>query len=73
MKEHQKMIVVNTNPKLVPALRERFSAHIDGFDKKRILKACKSCETLLPELVRSMLGKNETRKVKSTRKSKKKE
>ena len=57
MKNNQKMIIVNTNPNLVPILRERFSAHIDGFNEKRILKACESCEQILPKILNSMLGK----------------
>jgi len=74
MKDSQKMIIVNTNPNLVPTLRERFSAHIDGFDEKRILKACGSCEEILPKILNSMLGKKSPKKkTKSTRKKSKKE
>jgi len=72
MNNNQKMIIINTNPNLVPVLRERFSAHIDGFDEKRILKVCKSSEIILPEILRSMLSKKETKKIKSTGKNKKK-
>jgi len=57
MNGNQKMLIVNTNPELVPTLRDRFSVHINGFDKKRILKACESSEKILPDILRSMLGK----------------
>ena len=74
MKDSQKMIIVNTDPTLVPALRERFSAHIDGFDEKRILKACGSCEEILPKILDSMLGKKSPKKkTKSTQKKSKEE
>jgi len=62
MKDSQKMIIVNTNPNLVPILRERFSAHIDGFNEKRILKACDTCEEVLPDILNSMLGKKSPKK-----------
>jgi len=62
MNENQKMIMVNTNPNLVPTLRDRFSAHIDGFDEKRILKACESSEKILPDILKSMLGQRDTKK-----------
>lgn len=57
MNKKQKMIIVNTNANLAPNLRERLSYHIDGFDEKRILNACKSCDEILPEILESMLGK----------------
>ena len=62
MKDSQKMIIVNTNPNLVPMLRERFSAHINGFDEKRILQTCESCEKILPEFLDSMLDKKSPKK-----------
>jgi hypothetical protein len=58
MSSNQKMIIINTNPNLVPTLRERFSSHIDGFDTKRILSACKSAEEVLPQITNSMLQKD---------------
>lgn len=66
MNENQKMIIVNTNPNLVSTLRDRFSAHIDGFDEKRILKACESSEKILPELLESILGKRDLKKKKKS-------
>ena len=62
IKDSQKMIIVNTNPNLAPMLRERFSAHIDGFDEKRILKVCESCEEILPKILNSMLDKKVPKK-----------
>jgi len=62
LKENQKMIIVNTDPNLVPTLRDRFSAHIDGFNEKRILKACESSEKILPDILRSMLGQKDIKK-----------
>ncbi|MCW3133790.1 MAG: SIR2 family protein [Methanophagales archaeon] len=74
MKTTQKMVIVNTNSKLVPMLRERFSAHIDGFDEKRILKVCESCEKILPDILDSMLDKKSPKKkTKATEKKNKEE
>jgi len=58
LNKNQEMIIVSTNLNLVSGLRERFSAHIDGFDKKRILKACDNCEEILPRILKSVLGKS---------------
>jgi len=66
MKENQKMIIVNTNPNLVPTLRDRSSAHIDGFDEKRIVKVCESSEKILPEILKSMLGKKDAKQISSS-------
>lgn len=60
MHTNQRMIIVNTNPNLTPTLRERFSSHIDEFNTKRILNACKSAEDILPEITKSMLEKEKT-------------
>lgn len=57
--ETQKMVVVNSDPGLVPSLRGKFSKRIDGFDEKRILQVCENCEDVLPRLLRSMLGEQE--------------
>lgn len=57
IKSSQKMIIINNDPKLAPILIERFSAHIDGFDKTRILRAVKSSELALPDIINSLLGK----------------
>lgn len=62
MNKNQKMIIVNTNPNLVPTLRDRFSAHIDGFNEKRIIKACESGEKILPGILKSMLGEKKRNK-----------
>lgn len=59
MNRSQKMIIVNTNCKLAHTLRERFAAHIDRFDKKRIIMACDGCDKILPEILNSMLSKEE--------------
>ncbi|MHC4196710.1 MAG: SIR2 family NAD-dependent protein deacylase [Planctomycetota bacterium] len=64
MHTKQKMIIVNTNPELVHALRDLFSARIDDFDVKRVLGACESCEKILPEILRSMIGEVSTKKKK---------
>jgi len=70
MNKNQKMIIVNTDPNLSTTLRDRFSAHIDKFDKKRILKACESCEKILPNILKSILGKKDAKRIsKSTSKS----
>jgi len=62
MSDDQKMIIVNTDPNLVPTLRDRFSAHIDGFDKKRILQACKSSDIILPKILDPMLDRKSSKK-----------
>jgi len=68
---NQKMIVVDTNPKLVNTLRERFDAHIENFDKKRILKVCESCENMLPKVLNSMIGEGDAEKEETSTQSKK--
>lgn len=57
MNNNQKMIIIDTNRNLVPTLRERFSSHIEGFDTRRILSACKPAEEVLPQIVNSMFQK----------------
>jgi hypothetical protein len=52
------MLIIDTNQKLVPGLREKFSSHIEGFDTRRILNACKTAEEVLPQIVNSMLQKD---------------
>jgi len=65
--KNQKMIIINTNKNLVPVLRERFSAHLDGFDDRRILQVCKNCEEILPNILKSIRGKaRKNKKTKST-------
>lgn len=71
IKNNQKMIIVNPDYNLVPTLRERFSAHIDDFDEKRIVKACGSSEEILPEILESILAKKPSIK-KETKSSRKK-
>lgn len=58
MSNNQKMLIIDTNPNLVPTLREKFSSHIEGFDTRRILNACKTAEEILPQIVNSMLQKD---------------
>ena len=62
MNKNQIMIIVNTDSSLVPNLRDRFSSHIDGFDKNRVIKACENSEIILPEILNSMLGKSVPKK-----------
>ena len=64
MKNTQKMIIVDPDYKLAPTLRDRFSAHIDGFNEKRILKACGNAEEILPEILNSILDKKSSLKKK---------
>ncbi len=64
MNRNKKMIIIDTNPNLASYLRERFSAHIEEFDQKRILGAYESCEKILPEILSHMLAKSDTRKEK---------
>ena len=58
-KGNQKMLLINTDPNLAPTLRDRFSAHIDGFNRKRVLSAVESSEKILPDILQSMLGEEE--------------
>ncbi len=57
MNEPQRVVVVDIDAKLVPSLRERFAAQIDGFDERRILSACQSSDKILPKILESMVGK----------------
>jgi NAD-dependent SIR2 family protein deacetylase len=59
VKADQKLIVVDINAKLVPALKDRFSAHIDDFDERRVLQVVSSCDTILPKILQSLLGQQE--------------
>lgn len=55
--EDQKMIIVNTDYNLVHMLRERYSAHIERFDERRILNACGKAEEILSKILSSFLVK----------------
>lgn len=55
--EDQKMIIVNTDYNLVPTLRDRYSAHIERFDERRILNACGKAEEILSKILSSFLVK----------------
>jgi NAD-dependent SIR2 family protein deacetylase len=56
MNKNQKIIIVNTNLDLVHILRKRFSVKIDGFNEKRILNSSESCDKILPNILKSMIG-----------------
>lgn len=51
VKPSQKMIICDTNPNLAEIQRTRFSALIDGFDSKRVLRAVGTCDVILPPLL----------------------
>ncbi len=53
----QRLVVCDTNAALVPSIRERMAAHIEGFDERRILQVVGSCEATLPSLLESLLGR----------------
>ncbi len=55
-KGDQRLIVLDTNSGLVPSLRQRFAAHIDGFDSSRVLRIVGSCEQTVPTLLQSLAG-----------------
>jgi hypothetical protein len=57
IKSEQKMIVCDPNYKLVPSLRDRYSARITDFDEMRILNATGSSAELLPKIFTEILGK----------------
>jgi len=57
---HKRMIVVDESPALVPRLRSRFSALIDGFDESRLMQVTKSCDEVLPKLVESLLRRRKS-------------
>jgi NAD-dependent SIR2 family protein deacetylase len=54
--ELQRMIVIDPAALLVPQLRDRFAAHIDGFDPKRVLRGLGSSEELLPSILSSLIS-----------------
>ena len=56
-KASQKMIVCDPDSQLVPALRKRFSAHIDGFDERRVLRAAGRCEDILPNILDGLVAR----------------
>lgn len=54
----QKLIICDPNQKLVDSLRKKYSARIELFDSKRILKVVGSSDKILPELL-EMISKEE--------------
>lgn len=56
----QRMIVCDPDSGLVPALRDRFTAHIDGFDSRRILRMVGSCDQLLPPMMDKLATNDES-------------
>jgi len=55
-KARQRIVVCDPDGSLVPNLRSRFTAHIDGFDSKRVLHAVGPCEELLPQVLESLVS-----------------
>jgi NAD-dependent SIR2 family protein deacetylase len=55
----QSMVVCDTNSALVPTLRKRFAARIDGFEESRILPAVGSADDVLPDVLKILVGKYE--------------
>lgn len=56
MNAEQRLVVFDTNASLVPLMRERMSAHIEGFDDRRIVQVAGSCEETVPNVIESLLG-----------------
>lgn len=52
----QKIIICDTNSELAPALRNRYSARIDGFDEKRIMRAVGSADKMLSQVLDSLVS-----------------
>ena len=56
---NQVLIVCDTDLSLVRTLRKRFSARIEAFDDRRILRVGGSCEHTLPKLLDSLVSESE--------------
>jgi NAD-dependent SIR2 family protein deacetylase len=52
----QRLIIIDTNFSLVETLRSRYSARIDGFDQKRILRGGSSGNDWLPRVLPALCG-----------------
>jgi NAD-dependent SIR2 family protein deacetylase len=63
LNSQQSIVVCDTNPGLVPTLRERLSAHIDGVDEARVIQVVGSCETTLPDVLSSLLGERTSKAI----------
>lgn len=56
----QKLIVCDSDASLVPTLKRRFTARIDGFDDSRILAAMGPADELLPEFLLPLVRTGDT-------------
>ena len=52
----QRMVVCDSDWSLVPSLRNRFAARIDGFDEARVLPAVGSVDEVLPKVLQMLAG-----------------
>ena len=52
----QRIIVCDPNASLADSLRNRFAAHIDGFDPRRVLQAAGPCEEHLGQILLSFVS-----------------
>jgi len=51
----KQLIIVDTDRSLVNSVTEKLSAHIDNFNRKRVIRAIESCDSLLPRLCKSLI------------------
>lgn len=51
----QKILIIDVNQNVASALRDKFSVHIENFDRSRVIDACESCEKILPKILESLL------------------
>ena len=52
----QKLIICDPNAGLATVLRDRYSAHIDNFETKRVLQVVGSADEVIPKVLRSWLS-----------------
>ena len=70
----KQLIIVDTNPSLAGNVTEKLVAHIDNFDRKRVIRAVESCDVLMPQVCKSFLGEEiaaKNRKLETTPKRRK--
>jgi len=56
----KRLVIVDTNKSLARSVCGKLTAHIDNFERGRVIRAAESCDVLLPQLCKSLLGERIT-------------
>lgn len=52
----KRLLIVDLDRSLAASVTQKLVTHIDNFDIKRVIRAVESCDVLLPQLCKSLLG-----------------